>query len=131
MANLDDVKLTLIEGSFQDGMALQRVLTDSLNAKGLSLKENMGGMEIMEIALVVGTDPEVQRILFKLGAESTITTEDGRSHKINEEFFQPVENRKYYIPVMTEIAKKNLTPFFKDLNVQSLIDGLTGENSQK
>ena len=62
------------------------------------------------MALSVITSKRVKDALFKC-AEKALVGAD----KVDRSFFESVENREFYYPIMTEVIKVNLGPFFKSL----------------
>ncbi len=145
MSNLKGIELNVEEGAFEDVITLQKALSDALLQKGVKFslsgiklskealqtevsEDNLGG--IIEMALSVATDKSVRKALFTLGAECTVV-KDSVTQKVNPEFFEARENRKHYFPVMIEIIKVNLLPFFEGLNLGSLVPGALNAKDPK
>lgn len=127
--NGKELKITV--ASFSDVMALMKALSDSMRDGGI--KFNLQGFKfegeieigdigpVIEAALSVATDDAVRDRLLECGKKALI----GDS-KVNMDFFEAEENRQYYFPVMIEIARVNLAPFFGSLNsLSSILPGLT------
>ncbi len=145
MKQLNGIELDLFEGSFEDVLALQKALSDALREKGVNFSfsglkvseellqtdlssDNIGG--IADMVLSVATDKAVRNALFALGARCRVV-KDGRDANVTPAFFEVPENRKHYFPVMVEIAKVNLLPFFEGLDLGSLIPGALNEKGPK
>jgi hypothetical protein len=62
------------------------------------------------MALSVITSKRVNQALFKC-CETALLGDD----KIDRNFFESVENRELYYPIMVEVIKVNLGPFFKKI----------------
>lgn len=120
---IDGKELRITPGSMAEAMALLRAITSAVTKSGIDL----GGMDVsqkiseMEISedsfgnilrniLDVATDRNVENCLFACAARAALGTE-----KINMDFFEKIENRKHYYPIMFEIARVNLSPFFENL----------------
>jgi len=132
---INGMELKITEGSLEEAFALQKALSDALREKGIKFslsgikfdedifETEMGNVDIggiMEMVLSVSTDRRVRECLFALGKRCTIGSGE-QSFRITEDFFEKTENRQHYFPIMMEIAKANLSPFFKGLNFGSLI----------
>lgn len=117
--NGKELKVTV--SSFSDTMQLMKVLSDSMKEGGI--KFSMTGFKfegdievgdigpVIEAALSVATSSEVRDSLFNCAKRALIGDE-----KVNLDFFEREENRQFYFPVMIEIARVNLAPFFGILN---------------
>lgn len=130
---LEGKELNITPAGFADVFALKRALAVALKRDGIKLDmsgfsintENPGASEIGDIGgildsvLEVATDPDVQKWLFKC-CERALFGKD----KINTDFFELPENRQYYYPIMIEVVKVNLSPFFGKLG--SLFANLPG-----
>ncbi len=138
---INGLELQTVEGPFEDVLILQKALSDALLKRGLDFSSEVHintedplqteiadkNTEILiKMALSVGTEKPVRNALFALGARCTII-KDGGSKKVDPAFFEVPENRKHYFPIMIEVAKVNLLPFFEGLNLKSLILGALDE----
>jgi len=137
---IEGKELTITPAGFADVFALKRALALALKRGGI--KFDLTGLKIdtenpmnsdigdigfiLDAVLEVSTDPDVQKWLFKC-AERALYGED----KVNQDYFEEPENRQYYYPIMIEVIKINLSPFFKKLS--SLFAPLSGmiKNIQK
>lgn len=123
--HLEGKELTITPAGFADVFALKRALAIALKRGGI--KFDLSGIKIdtenpmnsdigdigfiLDAVLEVSTDPDVQKWLFKC-CERVLYGED----KINIAYFEVPENREYYYPIMIEVIKINLSPFFKKLS---------------
>jgi hypothetical protein len=110
---LQDAVGEALKGSKMDFRGLGSVLGDGgiENVLDGDIGELSGPIEsIIGMVLSVVTSRRVKNALFKC-AEKALMGED----KINRDFFDAVENREFYYPIMTEVIKVNLGPFFKSL----------------
>lgn len=122
---LEGKELTITPAGFADVFALKRALAVALKRGGIkydlsgliiddkdSNKSEFGDIGfLLEAVLEVSTDPDVQKWLFKC-CERVIFGED----KVNQDFFEEPSNREYYYPIMIEVIKINLSPFFRKLS---------------
>lgn len=136
---LNGKRLIITPASFDDAMELQDAVGEALKGtkmdfRGISglfgkedkkegsildadLGELSGPIEtIAGMVLSVVTSKRVKDALFKC-AEKVILGND----KVDRDFFETVENRELYYPLMTEVIKVNLGPFFK--RIGSLFGG--------
>lgn len=127
--------LLITPASFADAMALQVAIGKALKGSKINLSglsENLqdeveidklsGTVETLaNLALSVATNQEVSDCLFKCAERAVFGP---NKDKIDKDFFEPVENRKLYYPIMIEIIKENVGPFFG--GVSSLLNGLPG-----
>lgn len=121
---------------FEDAMELQEAVADAL--KGAKLDLNgvsdalANGGDILEadvsklsgplesiigMALSVITSKRVKQSLFKCCDKIVLVGDEN----VNREFFENVDNRELYYPIMMEVVKVNLGPFFK--RIGSLFGG--------
>lgn len=133
MSTIDGKDLKVTPAGFGDVMALQKAISDALKENGIKLNlsgfsfdvANLEKMEIgdiggiIESVLSVATDPDLRTLLFKCAERSLF-----ENNKVNEDFFEKEENRKYYFPIMFEVLKVNLSPFFG--LASSLFSNLSG-----
>jgi hypothetical protein len=135
--NIDGKELMITPAPFAVAMRLQKALADALRADGINLdlkgldindddpmKSEISGQTIgslVENILAVATSPAVIDVLFEC-CES-VAFGQGRD-KPNADFFEEVANREYFYPIMSEVLKVNLGPFFK--RIVSMFGGLQG-----
>lgn len=120
----DKSKLKITPSSFRNAKNLQgafgrALLKNSLNFGLTSINEddilqseisdNSVGEMIRSVLQLVVSD-EVERGLFVCAEKALYDTQ-----KINEEYFEPVERRSLFYPIMFEIAKVNIGPFIESL----------------
>lgn len=134
-------ELTITPAPFADAMALQKAIGRSLKGSKIDLSgidadivgrdaegnidlstlrlDKANGMiqTIANLILNVSTSDEIEECLFKCASRAVIGGE-----KVTLEYFEKVENRKNYFPIMMEIIKTNVGPFFGDL--VSLLGGI-------
>jgi hypothetical protein len=130
---IEGKELIITPAGFADVFALKRALALALKKDGINLDlsgfsintedpmsseiGDIGG--IIDSVLEVATDPDVQKWLFKC-CERVLYGQN----KVDIDFFEIPENRQYYYPIMIEVIKINLLPFFLKLN--SLFANLPG-----
>ena len=130
---IEGKELTITPAGFADVFALKRALALAVKRDGINF--DMGGFsideenpaksqvgnigEILDSILEVATDPDVQKWLFKC-CERVLYGK----YKVDKDFFEESENRQYYYPIMIEVIKVNLSPFFGKLG--SLFANLPG-----
>ncbi len=134
--SLENLDLKITQGTLQEVFNLQKALSDALRDKGVKfslkgvtlgkvLKSEAGETDvggIIDMALSVVTDEKVRSNLLVLCKKATVQVA-GNTIKVDFDFFEKVENRQYYYPIMTEILMENFAPFFPGLNFKSLIPG--------
>lgn len=116
--------LVVAPSSFQEAMNLKRAiakaLMDQKNGLGLSgikideedpLKTDLPIDSLLQTAMSVATDPEVIDCLFVCASHALIDDQ-----KIDRDFFEDVNKRSYFYPIMLEVMKQNLSPFFENLS---------------
>jgi hypothetical protein len=115
-------KLKITPSSFKTAKELERSIGVALNQNRISLNldgdidliessisgENIG--ELLRSVLNIAVSREVEENLFKCCERAIYDNE-----KINIEFFEKVENRSLYYPIMIEIIKVNVYPFIESL----------------
>lgn len=121
--NIDGKELIITTASFGEVMALKAAIVKALKENGIKvdlsgisfseediLKTEVGDIGwILEPILTISTDPVIRGLLFKCCERAVFGPEKG---KIDTAFFETPENRKYYYPIMTEVIKINILPFF-------------------
>ena len=138
--DLNGKELIVQPSSFRNVMDLKRVISKALRADGITLdlkeitidekdfkksdigKETLGSL--IENLLAIVTDENVENALFKCCEKVVMLDKE----LIDLSFFEKVENRQYYYPIMLEVLKVNLMPFFE--KISSMFSGV-GELMQK
>lgn len=138
--DLNGKELIVQPSSFKNGMVLKRVISKALRADGITLdlneitidekdfkksnvgKETLGSL--IENLLAISTDENIENALLKCCEKVVMLDKE----LIDYSFFEPVENRQYYYPIMIEVLKVNLMPFFEQIS--SMFQG-AGELMQK
>lgn len=131
-------KLNITPGSMAEAMGLLRAAVSVFRRNGINIGMPMtkGFIDIENIDLPentvesvlkniadFATDAEVERCLFDCASRVVLESGDGKNtEKIDRDFFEKVDNRKYYYPLMLEIARVNLSPFFENLG--SMFSGI-------
>lgn len=129
---LNGKELRVTVASFARAMELQTAVAEALKGTKLDLTGlSSAGLEseVEDLAgpintmltgiLSVITSKRVENALFEC-----CTTALWGDEKIDRAFFEPEDRRELYFPIMTEIVKANLGPFFKRLG--SLFGGAEG-----
>lgn len=118
--------LRITEGSFSEALALQKAIGRALKGTRLDLPADTKTeipqdmfSDILTAVLGVATSDEVEACLFECAKRCLMGTET-----INRDYFEKVENRKNYFPIMVEIIKANVGPFIEGLSSQ--FAGLAG-----
>lgn len=70
--------------------------------------------ELIKSVLYLASSNEVEESLFTCGKRAVYGNEKNIA-KITEEFFEPLEHRELYYPIMFELIKVNVLPFIKGL----------------
>ena len=116
-------------GNLLDCTVLKLAVIKALKAEGLKIDLSGWSVDdgeigdisfIINAALGVLGDPAIEKALYTLG-KNCLIGEDENAVKIDTDFFEPPENRKYYYPVMSKILVENLAPFIEGLSLKSLI----------
>lgn len=120
---MKDLKVT--EASFEDAMELQDAVAEALAEKDINLSTDLFNGEVdsktlgsvLKMVLGVARNKRLRAALFSCSERSVY-----KNQKVNEEFFEPVKNRALYYPIMIEVLKVNLGPFFGSLS--GMFEGL-------
>ena len=133
---IDGKEINITPASFGVVMSLFYAIARAVKENGIKLdlssldlgKENLTKMEIGDIGWIIepilslATDEKVRDLLFDCCKRAIFD-----KHKINVEFFEKSGNRKYYFPIMIEVLKVNLSPFFGlASSLFSMLPNLTG-----
>lgn len=117
--NINGKELLVTPGSFSEAMALQKAIGRALKGTKLDLPgdsltelnpDALG--DIIGAVLGVATSDEVEAALFACSDRALYGPD---KLKVDRDFFEVVENRELYYPIMVEIIKANVGPFFKGL----------------
>ncbi len=128
--NGKELKITI--SSFRDARDLEKAIERALKGTRFEIPSiarsadgkidlehtdvDFSGM--VDMVLGVSTSDEVEDCLFKCAERAMVGQE-----KVDRDFFERVENREHFYPIMVEIIKVNVGPFFKAL--ASKFGGLT------
>jgi hypothetical protein len=121
---LQGLELKITPAGFGDAMALQKAIGRALKGSKFSMptiamdakgsvdlaKSDIDIMGVIDLVLGAAVSDEVQACLFACSARALLG-----SDKIDADFFEKVEHRELYYPIMVEIIKVNVGPFFKGL----------------
>jgi hypothetical protein len=121
MAMIDGKELIVTPASFAEAMAMQEVIAKALQEKGIKIdlssvditEKNLKKMELGDVGwvldpiLTLTTDSEIRKHLFVCAERAMFD-----KSKVNADLFEESENRKYYYPIMMEVLKVNIAPFF-------------------
>jgi len=132
--DINNKELIVQPSSFTNTMQLKYHIGKALNIKELNLsgidinsedplKSNVGSETIgsmIENAISVATDPKVMKSLFKC-CEKVVMYD---KNLVDESFFDKIENRELYYPIMIEVIKVNIAPFFG--KISSMFQGAEG-----
>lgn len=127
----DKTKLRITPSSFREAKELERSIGVALKNNTMNFelekdlnKDNIG--EILKSILSVATSLDVEENLFNCCKRALYNND-----KIDLDFFEKIENRPLYYPIMIEIIKVNVLPFIESLFSQ--FEGLIGitKKSQK
>ncbi len=130
-------KLQVTPSSFRDALQLEKAIASAISSSSLKISfdsldtKNLANAEIsddtlgevIKTMLTVVVDDSVEKTLFDCAKKANYD-----KVKIDEDFFEDVENRELYFPIMIEIVKVNVGPFVKSLFSQfgGLIGNLKG-----
>lgn len=124
--------LTITLGSFKEATALQRALANALKGSvsdikiPKSVKDDVDIGGFLDSLFSVISDQEVENALFACASRSAFN-----GKKVDRDFFEEAENREHYYPIMLEVAKANLGPFFKGVLSKFMGPGHQGALFQK
>lgn len=135
MSSINGIELNITPSSFAEVMALKEVIVKKLEENGIKIdlssvdisSDKLSDMEVGEIGWIVepvlklATDSEIRKHLFVCAGRALFGKD-----KVDADLFEKVENRKYYYPIMMEVLKVNISPFFGlASSVFSNLPGLT------
>jgi hypothetical protein len=121
---LNGRELKITPASFAEAMALQKAIGRALKGTKFSMPSFVTGADgkidleksdvdlsgLIDLVLGAAVSDEVQACLFACSGRALLGTD-----KIDSDFFEKVENRELYYPIMVEIIKVNVGPFLKGL----------------
>ena len=121
MKSIDGKELEITPAGFFEVMALKGVIIKALVENGIKIdlssidisSDKLEDMEagdigwVFEPILTLMTDGAIRDRLFKCAERAMFNKE-----KVDADFFEKPENRKYYYPIMMEVLKVNISPFF-------------------
>ena len=113
-------ELKITPAGFSDALALEKAIGRALKGTRLELPETVTAeispdmfSDIAGALLGVATSDEVESCLFKCAERALVGTD-----KVDRAFFEDIDNRQYFYPIMVEVIKVNVGPFFKGLGSQ-------------
>lgn len=122
MKEFDNSALKITHSSFKKAKHLFRTLSNTLKESKLDFRDvKIDEEDVFQSELGGAISSVLNMALGVIGSESVENAimDCGRAvydnEKVNEEFFEKEENRSLYIPIMVEMAVKNLNPFYKGL----------------
>jgi hypothetical protein len=126
--NIDGKELKITPSSFDEAMDLKDAIESAVKEGKISIAGNFLEKDISEndfsdilnAILAVDCSKEIRKCLFICAGRAVLGTE-----KITKEFFEDIENRKYYYQIMIEVLKVNLSPFFA--KIFSEFSGIKGK----
>ena len=123
-------ELRITPSSFEEALDLKDAVENSIKSGKIKIDAKVNNEDLLKTelgdetlgsifnaVLAIDSSKEVRNNLF-ICSERALLGED----KIDRAFFEKVENREFYYPIMFEILKVNLTPFFKGLFSGSMGD---------
>lgn len=127
---MTEPKIDIRVAPWAESVELKNAITGALAEKGIDLAgldlKGLGAMEIedflsplINIVLTIDSNMRVQNALANCMKRCSYNGE-----MITEETFENVEAREYYYPIIVDILKVNLAPFFKRLLSESNLGSL-------
>jgi hypothetical protein len=121
---LNGKELKITPASFADAMALQKAIGRAVKGTRFSMpsivtdaggkvdleKSDLDLSGLIDLVLGAAVSDDVQACLFACSARALLGVD-----KIDADFFEKVENRELYYPIMVEIIRVNVGPFLKGL----------------
>jgi hypothetical protein len=121
---LNGMELKITPASFSDAMALEKAIGRALKGTKFTMptiiqdgagkvdleKSDIDLVGVIDLVLGAAVSDEVETCLFSCAQTALLGTS-----KIDRDFFEKVEHRELYYPIMVEIIKVNVGPFFKGL----------------
>ena len=118
--NIAGKELKITPASFDEAMDLKDAIEIAIREGKISLSgellegdvfkkelasEDLTG--VLNAILSIDSSKAIRNCLFICAERAVLGTD-----KINRDFFDDVNNRQYYYPIMFEVLRVNLTPFF-------------------
>jgi len=124
-----ELEITL--GSLDEAMELKRAIGESIQQSNIDISPEVleGELDasaigsLVRIVLSVGISKRVEQAVFACAKRATW---DGE--RITRDMFEAAEMRGFYYPIMVEVIKANLSPFFSEIG--SSFMGLVGSLKQ-
>lgn len=121
MTIINGIELNITQADFEEVMVLKEIIVKKLEENGIKINlssidissEKLSDMEVGEVGwmaepvLKIATDSTIRKYLFKCAERALFGKE-----KVDLDFFEKPDNRKYYYPIMMEVLKVNISPFF-------------------
>lgn len=127
--------LRITMASFSNAMALKKAVERAIKQEKLEFSFDVKSLSedampsLIQLLLSVDSSDAVEDALFACCA-SSIFGADSAQEKVTRDFFEKEEHRQYYYPIMIEILKVNLGPFFATLGSLLSNLGVNQETSQ-
>lgn len=124
---IGEKELVITPAPLADAMALQKAIGRALKGARLdlpgSVKEELKPeslSSIIDAVLGVAVDDEVEACLWRCAERAVLGNE-----KVTRDFFEKVDNRAHYYPIMYEVIIVNCGPFFR--GIVSKFGDITGK----
>lgn len=116
--NIDGKTLEITMASFDEASELKNAIGDAVRESKLDISPEMleGDVDGVSLASIlnaiisVGISKRTQEAFFICAKRAQF---EGK--RVNKDLFEDAEMREYFYPIFFEIAKFNLTPFFKKI----------------
>jgi hypothetical protein len=103
------VELRVTPASFELADELQNEVMRALEKSDITLDTEIDA-NILNPLLSVAGSKEIKKLLFEC-CKTVLFGEE----TVNKDFFEKVENRELFYPIMIEVMRVNLLPFFQGL----------------
>lgn len=124
---INEHELKITPASFEEAINLKNAIGKAIKTGKINVDidkidiEDLDNIEIpsetigdiINAVLAVGISKEIEKCFFDCAKRAMI--DNTEKDLINRDFFENVDNRQYYYPIMIEIIKVNVLPFFKGL----------------
>lgn len=127
---IEGKELKITPASFEEARRLAKAVERAVKGNKIDLPsdideelspEMLGGL--IDAILSVDLSDEVEEALFECAKRASL----GDEERITKDFFEPVERRKHFYPVMWEVLQANLAPFFGEAFTK--LQGLAPKNA--
>ena len=124
-----ELRVRIQVGSFINCSLLKLALIKALKESGIKIDLSGWSLDdgeigdisfITDAALGLLSNTALEKAIMVLGKDCLIGDNEDAT-PVNDAFFEPPENRKFYYPVILLILKENLAPFMEGLSFKSLI----------